>query len=104
MATSGAAAAAMMRARRKVVSWFFAVHAVTAEDAVPFAPQSGLQRRQFERMRARNVILEAEPGKYWIDVAAYDADNTNRRRRIALILGPVLIVSILVLAYIAYRV
>ncbi|MEI9928694.1 MAG: hypothetical protein WDN44_14610 [Sphingomonas sp.] len=100
---SSAAAGAVVRARRRIVSYFFAMHAVTAGDAVPYLPETTLQRRQFDRMKTRGIIREAEAATYWIDVAAYDEDNRRRRSRIALILAPILIVSILVIAWAAYR-
>jgi hypothetical protein len=101
-AAAAAAAGAAMRARREVASWFLAVHAITSEDAAPFVPQTGLQRRQFEWMRQRRIVHEAAPGHYWIDPAAYQADNDRRRGRLALILAPIQIVSALVIAWCLY--
>ena len=102
-AAGAAAAAAAARARRKIAAYFLAVHGITPEDAVPFLPENGQQRRQFERMRKHGILKEAVPGSYWIDIAAYQAENDRRRNRLALILGPILIVAILVIAWCLYR-
>ncbi|MES2445096.1 MAG: hypothetical protein V4574_19910 [Pseudomonadota bacterium] len=78
-----AAAAVVAKARRAVASHFLDHRAVSADSAVTFAPEHHIVRRQFERLQARGVIREAEPGTYWIDVAAYEADR-NRRRKLVL--------------------
>lgn len=76
------AAAAVARARRDIQHHFFSEDAVRPERAVPFEPDRMIERRQFERMLARGVIREAQPGSYWLDVVAYDADLQQRYRRI----------------------
>lgn len=78
-------AAMVMRARRKIVGHFFVHHAVSADDAVPYVPGSLIMRRQFEKLRERGVIRDGAPGSFWIDIAAYQADNDRRHRRAAVI-------------------
>ncbi len=89
-----AIAAAIMRARRKIAAHFFVHHAVSAEDAVTFVPDRHIMRRQFEHMKARGVVREASPGRYWLDTAAYQAEIDRRRA----ILVTVVIVLCLVIA------
>ncbi len=85
MATAAAAAAA--RARRDIQHHFFMNDAVRPERAVAFEPSRMSQERQFERMRARGIICEADPGRYWLDVVAYDVDLTGRHRRLKVALA-----------------
>lgn len=87
-------AAVVMRARRKIAGHFFAHHAVSADEAVAFVPDRLIVRRQFERMRHRGVIREAGAERYWIDTAAYQAENDARRRRLV----PIVIVLALIAA------
>jgi hypothetical protein len=77
-----AAAAAVARARREVQHHFFSNDAVRPDRAVEFDPPTGLQRRQFERMRNRGIIHETSQGRYWLDVVAYDVDLRARHRRV----------------------
>ena len=81
-------AAMIVRARRKIASYFFVQHAVSAEEAVAYVPQRPIERREFERLRGRGVIRDAGGGKYWLDTVAYQADADRRRA----ILVPVVIV------------
>ena len=80
MATTAAALAA--RARREIQHHFFAADAVRPDRALAFDPANSFERRQFERMRARDIIREAKPGDYWLDVVAYDVDLRARFRRV----------------------
>jgi hypothetical protein len=93
MATGTAAAVA--KARRDVQHHFFSEDAVQPNRAVAFEARSRLQQRQFERMRSRGVIREAAPGRYWLDVVAYDIDMRERFVRVRLVLL-VMLVALLV--------
>jgi hypothetical protein len=84
MATAAAALAA--RARREIQHHFFAADAVRPDRALAFDPANGFERRQFERMRARNIIREEKPGQYWLDVVGYDVDLRARHRRVRIAL------------------
>ncbi|WP_156404939.1 hypothetical protein [Sphingomonas sp. Root241] len=89
------------RARRKIASHFFFHHAIDAEDAVAYVPQSPIERRQFERMRGTGVIREASAGRYWIDTAAYQAEIDARRRKLVpiVIVLAVIIAGLILLGY-----
>jgi hypothetical protein len=89
------AAAAVAKARRDVQHHFFSEDAVQPNRAVAFEAYSRLQQRQFERMRSRGVIREAAPGRYWLDVVAYDIDMRERFVRVRLVLL-VMLVALLV--------
>ena len=91
----GPAVAAMIhRARRKIVAHFFVQHAVSAEDAVAFVPGNRIMRREFDHMRTRGIVREAEPGRFWIDTAAYQKDVEMRRNRLV----PIVLVLVLLAA------
>jgi len=95
-------AAVVTRARRKIIAYFFAMHAISAEDAVAYKPQRFIETRQFDRLRAKGIVRDGKPGTYWLDVAACEADRERRRR----ILVPVVIVATVVIAMallLAYR-
>ncbi|MFL6720271.1 MAG: hypothetical protein ACJ8FT_00495 [Sphingomonas sp.] len=81
-----AAAAAVAKARRDIQHHFFSEDAVRPERAVGFEPRNGMQGRQFDRMRSKNIIREAKPGVYWLDVVAYDVDLRERHARVRIVL------------------
>ena len=89
-----AVAAAVAKARRDIQHHFFSHDAVRPDRAVTFKPHRMIQERQFERMRSRGIIREASPGRYWLDVVAYDIDLRQRFSRVRL----VLVVMVIVLA------
>jgi hypothetical protein len=68
-----------VRARRRIRAHFFALHAVTAEEAVPFVPQRRIERTQFERMLAKGIVHQAGPDLYWFDLAAFQKDQDRTR-------------------------
>ena len=94
-----AAAALIARARREIQHHFFSADAVRADRALPFEPANGFERRQFERMRNRNIIREEKPGDYWLDVVAYDVDLRARHRRVRAAL--LFVIAILIAAMVA---
>jgi hypothetical protein len=91
------AAAAIARARRDVQHQFFSQDAVRPDRAITFDPSRMIEQRQFERMLDRGIIREAAPGRYWLDVVAYDVDLTDRHRRVKTALLAVIVVLIVVL-------
>ncbi|WBY09573.1 hypothetical protein PIB19_09905 [Sphingomonas sp. 7/4-4] len=90
------------RARRRIAAHFFFHHAIDAEDAVAYLPQSAIEQREFERMRGTGVIREASGGRYWIDTAAYQAEIDARRRKLVPIVI-VLCVAIAAVILLGYR-
>lgn len=82
------------RARRRIANHFYAQHAISTEDAVAFLPQSRIERGQFERMLRRRVVREEQPGRYWLDIDAYQAEIEAHRR----LLVPIMIVVCVIIA------
>ena len=77
-------AAASARARRKVISHFLSSNAVSADRAIPFETNRRLERRFFERLRDRAVVLPGANGGYYIDPPALDTFNVGQRKVAAL--------------------
>lgn len=94
-----AAAAAVAKARRDVVSHFLSQNAVSAENAVPYAPPRRLRRRFVEKFVAAGILHTTPNGSYWIDVPRWHAANRTRRRRIGAAVGIAAVVAGLVAAF-----
>ncbi|MEO5493795.1 MAG: hypothetical protein ABIR08_07185 [Sphingomonas sp.] len=86
-AAAGAAAGAMARARRRLVSHFMSNDAVSAEKAIGYAPDRGMERRLLERLIDQGVLHVAKAGTYWLDIPAFDTWNRKRRRRAGIMVG-----------------
>lgn len=82
-----AVAAMIVKARREIVSHFMANNAVSAANAVAFAPNRRIKRRQFGRMRDAGVIHTTGMDRYWLDVPRYDEWQRSRRRRAGVLVG-----------------
>jgi hypothetical protein len=75
-------AAAAARARRRVINHFYVWHATSPDEAIEYSPPTPVEQRQFDRMIKNGVIRIAQPGLYWIDLAARDAAEGRRRRKL----------------------
>lgn len=75
-------AAAAARARRKVLNHFFLWHATSPDQAIEYTPPTMLEHRQFDRMVKSGVIRTAAPGLYWVDLAANEAADERRRKKL----------------------
>ena len=82
-----AAGAAVARARRRLVSHFMSNDAVSADKAIGYAPDRGMERRLLERLIDQGVLHVGKAGTYWLDIPAYDAWTRKRRRRAGAIVG-----------------
>jgi hypothetical protein len=98
MATAAAAMSA--RARREIQHRFFAADAVRPDRAIGFEPANGFERRQFERLRDRDIVREVS-GRYWLDLPAYDDLLQQRHKRVRTALVVVLLALALFAAWAA---
>ncbi len=96
-----AAAAMIAKARRDIQHEFFSQDAVQADRAIAFDPSRHIQRRVFERWQRSGVIREEQPGRYWLDVAAYDLDLRRRHNRVRI--GLLIMVGVLAVGLIAQQ-
>ncbi|MDB5705891.1 MAG: hypothetical protein JWN66_3007 [Sphingomonas bacterium] len=84
---SAGVAAAMARARRRVISHFMSRNAVSPENAVAFAPDRRMEEKFFERLRANGVLVAGKNGTWYLDVPRFDLYQQSRRKRIGLVLA-----------------
>ncbi|GAA0330148.1 hypothetical protein GCM10009087_45420 [Sphingomonas oligophenolica] len=85
-ATAGVAAA-MARARRRVISHFLSRNAVSADKAVSFTPEHRMEEKLFERLRENGVVVAAANGTWYIDAPKLDAYQRSRRKRMRIMLA-----------------
>ncbi|NYD89638.1 hypothetical protein [Sphingomonas melonis] len=76
---------------------FVEAHAVTPADAIAFAPAGPREARAFAGMIADGSIRMAAAGRYYFDMAAYEAAAAARRARRV----PVLLLLALLIAAVA---
>ena len=88
-----AAAAVMAKARRDLVSHFLSRNAVSAANAVAYEPRRRIDRRWFARFKDKGVLIEAKPGRWFIDVRALDEDTQSRRRRAGVLIAGSLVLA-----------
>jgi len=98
MATSAVAAMAA-RARREIQHRFFAADAVRPDRAIGFDPANRMEQRQFERLRQAGAVHEVSPGRYWLDLPAYDQLLQERFGRVRLVLLALFILLVLLAGY-----
>src|SRR4051794_19123605 len=97
------AAALIARARREIQHHFFAADAVRPDRAIGFEPESRMERSQFERMRARSIVREESPGRYWLNVVDYDIDLRRRHRTVRTVLLAIIAILLAGLAVGAFE-
>jgi hypothetical protein len=88
-----AAAAVVARARREVISHFMQSNAVSPASAVHWVPERGLERRLLARFVRRGVLVETGDERYYLDVPAYDDWRRSARRRAAVAIAGVTVLS-----------
>jgi len=84
---TAAVAAAMARARRRVISHFMSRNAVSPEKAVSFSPERRMEQRFFDRLCDKGVIVPAAKGTWYLDAPKFDAYQQNRRKRMGMVLA-----------------
>ena len=94
--------AAARRVRGPVARYFLARHALSAEDAVAYAPKTRLESWWFDRLRRRGSLREVGQGSFYFDLIAYHVDAEALRRR-AVTISLVLSLSIAGIAMLFYR-
>jgi hypothetical protein len=85
-ATAGVAAA-MARARRRVISHFMSKNAVSPDNAVSFTPARRMEEKFFDRLRENGVLAPAKNGTWYLDVPKLDAYQEGRRKKIGMALA-----------------
>jgi len=101
MATAAAAIAA--RARREVENLFFDNDAFSPDRAVAFEPRMHIQQRYLDQLMAEGVVLEAAPGRYWLELNNYRQMRRDRFVWTMRILAIAVVVVIVVTAVSYFR-
>jgi hypothetical protein len=84
--------AMVSRARRDLVRRFHEAGAFSPDRALPLTDLGAAEQSRLRRFVENHIAHETEPGMYWLDGVAYDADLTHRRRLVLLGLVVILIV------------
>ncbi|GGO94579.1 hypothetical protein [Stakelama pacifica] len=74
----------VIRRRKEIIAHFMRQDAVARDRAVTYEPDRPLDRRIFERMRARGIVKQDNAGGFYIDVPHYKKFRRRRVRRIGL--------------------
>jgi hypothetical protein len=75
---SGIPVVALSRAERRLIEGLRRAGAVNAGAARPLEPR-GFQVSRLEKLREAGVILEAQPGMYYVDETAYERYRQGKR-------------------------
>jgi hypothetical protein len=90
MAMGGASAgvaAAMARARRRVIAHFVSRGAVSPDKAVSFSPERRMEQRFFDRLCDKGVMVSTPDGTWYLDRPKFEAYQRSRRKRMGMILA-----------------
>jgi hypothetical protein len=82
--------AAMMRARRRLLSHLEKAGAVSAETATAFEPRRRMDRKALAYMRDRGIVFEPQPGRYFARPEAAEQWRRSVRRRLGIAFGAAL--------------
>lgn len=91
-------AAAVMRARRRILSQLEEGGATSAEGAMALEPSRRLERKAIDYFRRRGIILEPQPGRYFVLADKAAAWRRSVRTRVVVALGAVAAAAAAVLA------
>ena len=96
----GVVAAIVATARQKIVDHFTDAGAIAPDRAIAFAPGAGrIERRLFRRMVDFGALVEAAPGRYYLDEKAL---VSFRKESLARVLGMVAIAGFAAAGAIAF--
>jgi hypothetical protein len=89
-----AVAAIMAKARREVEDVFHDKKAFSPDHAMAFEPRDHVQSRFLDQLIAEGVVREAGPGRYWMDLDAFERMRRKRLISVLWIMGLFLVVLI----------
>jgi hypothetical protein len=91
-----AAGAVIAAARRRVEKQFFDKDAFSPDRAIAIDTPRFAQQRFLEQLKDENVVHEIEPGRYWLDLKAYEEMRRARMIAVFKIIGLLIIVMVCV--------
>jgi hypothetical protein len=71
--------AGALRVRGRIAEAMLALHAIAPEDAVDYSPEPR-DVREFDQLRAANIVRDVPDGRYWFDLIAYHLRERARSR------------------------
>ena len=75
--------------------------AIVPARAVAFRPQGRFEEWLFRRLRRRGEVIEAAPGRFYLEVPAYHAGQGRwERRALPLAIGAIVVAILLTLLYV----
>ncbi len=84
---SAGVAAAMARARRRVIGHFMARGAVSPDKAVSFTLERRMERKFFDRLCEKGVLVATPDERWYIDPSKLEAYQQSRRKRMRFVLA-----------------
>ncbi|MEG3145892.1 hypothetical protein U1839_14620 [Sphingomonas sp. RT2P30] len=74
--------------------------ALTPTTAIPYRPEGRVESWLFARLRRRGAVVEAAPGRFYLHVAAYQAQrDALERRAVPIGLGALALAALMLLLY-----
>jgi hypothetical protein len=99
-----AAAAAVAKARRTIISYFRDAGAVSSDTAVNYPPQRRIGERVFDRLRRQDIVRAGKNGGFYVDLAAWDKYALRQRRVVFGVMAILLVlVAVVVLMTVKFR-
>jgi len=90
-----------IRVRDRVADKLVLQGAVMPARAVALQPQGRFEEWLFKRLRRRGEVLEAAPGRFYLNVPAYHAAQGRwERRALPLAIGAIVVAILLTLLYV----
>lgn len=99
MASAAPIAAAVARARRRVLRAFRDAGATSPEQAIGFQPQRRMEEKYFDALVEFGGIVGTDKGTFWLDEARVAEHTARRRKRAAMIFGGVVAAAAAVLGF-----
>jgi hypothetical protein len=85
------------RIRGTIPALFLARHAIGPDDAIVFIPRDPREQAAFDRLRARGILQEVAPGRFYFSLDAHYSAADRRRRFVV----PIAIIGSVLIAWIA---
>jgi hypothetical protein len=83
-------AAAVIRARRRIIERLTEAGAVSEKSAIEIAPKRRLHRKALEYLCREGIVVEAQPGRYFVHTDRAEEWHDKLHRRAYLIIVAVL--------------
>lgn len=86
--------AVVMRARRQIIDQLAEAGATSEATAVPLAPERRLDRKALEFLCRRGLVVEPQPGRYFVRLEAAHEWHRQLHRRAFIVMATVIVLVI----------